>query len=175
MLGPNHKSLVPDLRPADFLTPANVISAHHHLRCEFESHPWRGVLDTTLCDKTCQWLVTGRWFSPGTPVSSNNKTNDHDITEILLKVALNIITPYPNNYIYYQATCMIQTYYIYLWYVLLQMDFSSHLILHVSPFDKSLILTTKFLSRKQCVAARQIEFLSPSSYKRGKIGPLQSQ
>ena len=27
------------------------------------------VLDTTVCDKVCQWLVTGRWFSPGTPVS----------------------------------------------------------------------------------------------------------
>jgi hypothetical protein len=22
---------------------------------------------TTLCDKVCQWLATGRWFSPGTP------------------------------------------------------------------------------------------------------------
>ena len=43
---------------------------------------------TTLCDKVCQWLVTGRWFSPDTPVSSTNKTDRHDITEILLKVAL---------------------------------------------------------------------------------------
>ena len=42
------------------------------------------VLDTTLCDKVCQWLASGLWFSPGTPVSCNNKT---DITEILLKVA----------------------------------------------------------------------------------------
>ena len=24
---------------------------------------WRGVLDTTLCDKVCQRLATGRWFS----------------------------------------------------------------------------------------------------------------
>ena len=44
---------------------------------------------TTLCDKVCQWLATGRWFSPGPPVSSTNKTDCHDITEILLKVALN--------------------------------------------------------------------------------------
>jgi hypothetical protein len=35
--------------------------------------------------------VGGWWFSPGTPVSSTNKTDRHDITEILLKVALNII------------------------------------------------------------------------------------
>ena len=54
--------------------------------------PRRGVLDTTLCDKVCQWLATGRWFSLGTPVSSTNKTNSHDITEILLKVALKSIT-----------------------------------------------------------------------------------
>jgi hypothetical protein len=33
----------------------------------------------------------GRWFSPGTPVSSSNKTDRHDITEILLKVALSTI------------------------------------------------------------------------------------
>ena len=52
----------------------------------------RGVLDTTLCDKVCQFLATGRWFSPCTPVSSTNKTDRHDITEILLKVALNTRT-----------------------------------------------------------------------------------
>jgi hypothetical protein len=28
---------------------------------------------TTLCDKVCQWLATGRLFSPGPPVSSTNK------------------------------------------------------------------------------------------------------
>jgi hypothetical protein len=49
------------------------------------------ILDTTLCDKLCQWLATGQWFSPGTSVSSTNKTDHHDITEILLKVALNTI------------------------------------------------------------------------------------
>jgi len=46
---------------------------------------------TTLCGKVCQWLATGRWFSPGPPVSSTNKTNLHYLTEILLKVALNTI------------------------------------------------------------------------------------
>ena len=42
-------------------------------------------VDTTLCDKVCQWLATGRWFSPDTPVSSTNKTDSHDITEIWFK------------------------------------------------------------------------------------------
>jgi len=53
----------------------------------------RVVFNTTLYDKVCQWLVAGRWFSPGTPVSSTNKTDRHDITEILLKMAWNTINP----------------------------------------------------------------------------------
>jgi hypothetical protein len=36
------------------------------LSCEFESHPCWDVLNTTLCDKVCQWLATGQWFSLGT-------------------------------------------------------------------------------------------------------------
>ena len=52
----------------------------------------RGVFDTTLCDKICQWLATGQWFSLGTPVSSTNKIDCHNVIyEILLKVALSII------------------------------------------------------------------------------------
>ena len=50
------------------------------------------MLDTALCDKVCQRLAAGQWFSTGTPVSFTNKTDCHDITEILLKVALNTST-----------------------------------------------------------------------------------
>jgi len=39
--------------------------------------------------------VTGLWFSLGSPVSSTSKTDRYEITEILLKVALNIITLTP--------------------------------------------------------------------------------
>ena len=45
--------------------------------------------------------MTGQWFSPGTPVSSTNKTDRYDIpvTEILLKVASNAINlNQPNQY-----------------------------------------------------------------------------
>ena len=48
-------------------------------------------ISTTLCEKVCQWLATGRRLSPGPPVASTNKTDRHDITEILLKVAINTI------------------------------------------------------------------------------------
>jgi hypothetical protein len=39
-------------------------------------------------DKVYQLLAHGQWFSPGAPASSTTKTGRHDITEILLKVAL---------------------------------------------------------------------------------------
>jgi hypothetical protein len=35
--------------------------------------------------------VTGGWFPPGPPVPTPNKTDRHDIADILLKVALNTI------------------------------------------------------------------------------------
>jgi hypothetical protein len=39
------------------------------------------------------WLVTDRWFFPHPLVSFTNKTDHHDITTILLKVALNTMKP----------------------------------------------------------------------------------
>ena len=47
------------------------------------------TVPTRDLSKYQSWLAEGRWFAPGTPVSSINKTDRHDITEILLKVALN--------------------------------------------------------------------------------------
>ena len=67
-------------------TTTCAISVYHHKMCEFESRIWRGVNDTAL------QLPAGRWFSLGTPVCFTSKTDCHDITEILLKVALNTIT-----------------------------------------------------------------------------------
>ena len=51
-------------------TTTFAIVAYHHLSCEFEPHSWRGVLNTTVCDKDCQCLVTGLWISLGTPISA---------------------------------------------------------------------------------------------------------
>jgi len=44
-------------------------------------------MHTTLCDKACQRIVTGRWFSQDSLdlVSSTNKTDRHDITELCWK------------------------------------------------------------------------------------------
>ena len=49
----------------------------------------KGTRLTAASDKVYQLLAYGRWFSPGTPASSTTKTGRHDISEILLKVALN--------------------------------------------------------------------------------------
>ena len=35
-------------------TTTCAISAYNHQHCEFESHSWRGVLNTTLCHKVYQ-------------------------------------------------------------------------------------------------------------------------
>ena len=73
-------------------TTTYAISAYHHwIRISIRARC------TSLCDKVCQWLATSRWFSPGTPVSSTNNTDRHDITEILLKVALNTINQSINH------------------------------------------------------------------------------
>jgi hypothetical protein len=69
-----------DLCPLESLLTQICILPNHNYLCNQCLSPlklWRGVLDTTLCDKVCQWLATGRWFSP---VSVTNKTDRHDIT-----------------------------------------------------------------------------------------------
>ena len=53
---------------------------------------WPVTLYTTLCDKVCHWLTAGQWFSLCAPVSSTNKTDRHNIIEIMLEVALNAQT-----------------------------------------------------------------------------------
>ena len=65
-------------------TTVYAISTYNQKRCEFESR-----LAITLCDKALSLSVT--YGSSVAPVTSINKTDRHDITEILLKVALNTI------------------------------------------------------------------------------------
>ena len=57
----------------------------------------RGVLDTTLCDKVCQWFAAGRWFSPGSPFSSTNKTGRSDIIWIFNKKKSGVQHHKPNQ------------------------------------------------------------------------------
>jgi hypothetical protein len=58
------------------------------------------VIHSRFADWSIHLLQSTSWFSLGTPVSSTNKTDRHDITEILLKVALNTINQ-TNQFIMY--------------------------------------------------------------------------
>ena len=50
------------------------------------SNPAHGeVYSIQRCDKDCQWLAAGRWFHPGTQISSTNKADRHDATESGIK------------------------------------------------------------------------------------------
>ena len=57
---------------------------------------WRGVLDTTLCDIFVSNLRQGCGFFCVLQFPPFNKTDRNNITEILLKVALNTITLTPS-------------------------------------------------------------------------------
>ena len=99
---PTHKLFrVKQTGPSWTWTYGSWISNYICTQCLWPLKLWvrillrQGVLDTVLCDEV--WLAAGRWFSPGTPVSSTNKTDRHDITGISLKVALITITHNPNT------------------------------------------------------------------------------
>jgi len=70
-------------------TTTYAISAYHHWCCEFESRSGQGVQHYVIMFVSDLRQVGG--FCPGPPVSSTNKTDRHDIAEILLKVPLNTI------------------------------------------------------------------------------------
>ena len=59
------------------------------------------------------WLVAGRWFSLSTPSSSTNKTDRHNIAEILLKVASNT-TNQPNIINIYSMFALNEIWYLIL-------------------------------------------------------------
>jgi hypothetical protein len=66
-------------------TIAYAISAYHHWCCEFEFRSG-GDVQHYVIKFVGDLRDVGGLFSPGPPVSSTDKTDRHDITEILLKV-----------------------------------------------------------------------------------------
>jgi hypothetical protein len=51
-------------------------------------------------------LAAGRWFSPGIPVSSTNKSDRHDVTENIVESGVNHQKNLkPNTFIYYYYIC----------------------------------------------------------------------
>jgi len=73
-------------------TTTYVISAYHHWHCKFVSRSGEVYLIQHYVIKFVSDLQQDGGFPPGTSVSTTNKTNHHDIAEILLKVVLNTIS-----------------------------------------------------------------------------------
>jgi hypothetical protein len=67
------RSVLCSMTSGGFMT-TYAISAYHHSRNEFESRSWRGVPNTTLCDKVSHCLAAGWSVNPSSSDSSTNKT-----------------------------------------------------------------------------------------------------
>ena len=75
-------------------TTTYAISVHHHITTKVaSSNPAHGEMYSIqrYVIKLVSYLRQVGVFFHGTPVSSTNKTDCHDINEIVLQVALNII------------------------------------------------------------------------------------
>jgi hypothetical protein len=145
---------------------------------------------TTLFDKVCEWLAASRWFSPGPPVSSNNKTDRHYILEILLNVTLTTIQPTNqhllikllNNNTTICAFCISihnklkQQWFIYLWYAKISYWTCCFIKLHKNliswlvktihcPFWSNIMIIAQ-----SCTKGRQLVYHScqVSKYRSGK-------
>jgi hypothetical protein len=55
------------------------------------------VVSSNSAQAIQDYVISCQWFSPGSLVSSINKTDHYKITEIMLKVALNTINPPPKK------------------------------------------------------------------------------
>ena len=83
--------------------PRTVVSVSYHYKNPTkrvdlaQSGPHHHLIKLTCYrkifrDLSLSMTMTRRWFSPGIAVFITNKTDRHDIAEILLKMALNTIT-----------------------------------------------------------------------------------
>ena len=86
---------VPILYPLLYLRPSKCLLSQLTLWVRIPLG--RGVLDITLCDKFCQWLATGQWFSLGTLVSSINKKCPPLYNWIIVESGVKHHNPNPQN------------------------------------------------------------------------------
>jgi hypothetical protein len=82
--------------PAHLYYPYTIIANHHYVVNSNPAHA-RYTRNNINVIKFLSDLLQIGGFSPGTPVSSTNKTDRHDITEILLKVGGKSI-PFTHKY-----------------------------------------------------------------------------
>ena len=89
-------------------------------------------------------LAAGRWFSPGTPVSSTNKTDRHDVTENIVESGVNHQKNLnPNTFIYY---------YCIFWWSIHIVDqnpkYTHKSVLNLIVLNTNIIIEECFLSMK---------------------------
>ena len=85
----------------NYFSTSQLVNIHHegspwqHTDCSgiyntitlvLDSSPLRSVLNTTWCDRVCQWLVPGQWFSLYSPISSITIADCHDMSNVYLVV-----------------------------------------------------------------------------------------
>ena len=73
-------------------TTTYAINAYHHWCCEFETRSGDVYSEQHYVINFVSVMQQVDGFLRGTPVSSINKTDRHDITDILLQVAFNTTT-----------------------------------------------------------------------------------
>jgi hypothetical protein len=104
---------------------------------------WISVIFThflTLCDKVCQWLTTGQWFSQGTPVSCTNKTDGHYIMKYCWMWHFNTINPtlFHSLMSYVYIPELMRTFSLFLTYNLDTTVHWSITVISVPPIQKGL-------------------------------------
>jgi hypothetical protein len=96
----------------------------------------RGIRTDNFSDDS-QWLYTRkhtyRWISPGPRVSSTNKTDQYDIVEILLKVALNTIKQ--TNNIFRQEIYLFEIWAFFIWSSQVTDKLHQHNVVHFALFE----------------------------------------
>ena len=75
-----------------FTTTCAISASHHYVVSWNPAHAEVYSIQHYVITFVSDFRQTGRWFSHGTPVSSTNKTDHHDLIKTLLKVALNTMT-----------------------------------------------------------------------------------
>jgi hypothetical protein len=113
----------------------------------------------------CQWIATGQWFSP---VSSTNKTDRHDINEILVKLVLNtkltnkpayFLRFFPSTFGWNWRVAKIQQIVIKWW------QLEACLVLSRPRWVKTMIKMIKCLLTRQYLFLTAVEFIYMYKYK----------
>ena len=96
-IGRNIRNISAYVQQDDLFIGALTVREHLQFRVGIDNCIYNNITDIQAIKKPAQYqyvitvlsqTLNYKWFSPGPAVSSINKTDNHNITEILLQVAL---------------------------------------------------------------------------------------